>query len=204
MLERWWDEERPSAAIVELQRALWLRARLTEDPEVAALIYRRLVTEFTEGPLFEAAQERLRQYEAASRWILSPDSNEGDAPKPDSGAGDAPDPGQLALLATGRGVATSTPEGDGRYAIQLGTFRDPARAFLLADSVLAVGPAPRVVGLRRDALVRVRVGRYSDRDQAEQALELFRALGLRGYLVGDVTSERRLDAPVGDAPRSGG
>lgn len=59
-LERWWDGE-PSAPRDERQHALWLRARLTVDPAMAELDYRRLVVEYPGGPWSDDALLRLAQ-----------------------------------------------------------------------------------------------------------------------------------------------
>ncbi len=59
-LEQWWGGE-SVATREERQQALWLRARLTVDPELAELDYRRLVVEYPGGPWSDAALMRLAQ-----------------------------------------------------------------------------------------------------------------------------------------------
>jgi hypothetical protein len=59
-LEQWWAGE-SEATRQERQQALWLRARLTVDPELAELDYRRLVVEYPGGPWSDAALMRLAQ-----------------------------------------------------------------------------------------------------------------------------------------------
>jgi cell division septation protein DedD len=59
-LERWWEGE-AGAPRPERQQALWLRARLTVDPAMAELDYRRLVVEYPGGPWSDAALLRLAQ-----------------------------------------------------------------------------------------------------------------------------------------------
>jgi hypothetical protein len=59
-LEQWWAGE-SDATRQERQQALWLRARLTVDPELAELDYRRLVIEYPGGPWSDAALIRLAQ-----------------------------------------------------------------------------------------------------------------------------------------------
>jgi cell division septation protein DedD len=59
-LERWWEGE-PGASRPERQQALWLRARLTVDPAMAELDFRRLVVEYPGGPWSDAALLRLAQ-----------------------------------------------------------------------------------------------------------------------------------------------
>lgn len=59
-LERWWEGE-AQAPRGQRQHALWLRARLTIDPSMAELDYRRLVVEYPGGPWSDAALLRLAQ-----------------------------------------------------------------------------------------------------------------------------------------------
>jgi cell division septation protein DedD len=59
-LERWWEGE-AHAPRDQRQHALWLRARLTIDPAMAELDYRRLVVEYPGGPWSDAALLRLAQ-----------------------------------------------------------------------------------------------------------------------------------------------
>ena len=59
-LELWWESGGDWSGR-DLERALWLRARLTVDPEMAALDYRRLVLEFPRGPYASRARHRLEQ-----------------------------------------------------------------------------------------------------------------------------------------------
>ncbi len=61
LLERWWEEVGERADRRTRQEALWLRARLTPDPQLAELDYRRLVIEFPGGPFSDGALLRLAQ-----------------------------------------------------------------------------------------------------------------------------------------------
>ncbi len=58
-VEAWWTSEAGSADRGSFQRALWLRARLTVDPEGAELLYRRLAVEYPGGPYSDQALLRL-------------------------------------------------------------------------------------------------------------------------------------------------
>src|SRR5690606_32254931 len=60
-LVEWWSSERTSGSRVDEQRGLWLRARLTVDPEQAMLDYRRLVLLYPAGPFTDQALLRLAQ-----------------------------------------------------------------------------------------------------------------------------------------------
>ena len=59
LLIRWWGGSYASASSPELQRGLWLRGRLTVDPEQAQLDFRRLVAEYPGGPYTGPALLRL-------------------------------------------------------------------------------------------------------------------------------------------------
>ena len=59
LLDTWWAATRDRVSRDELERALWLRARLTLEVDAAAFLLRRLVREFPEGAFAEAARERL-------------------------------------------------------------------------------------------------------------------------------------------------
>lgn len=58
-LATWWEDDRGGATRAEVQRALWLRARLTVDPSQAARDFRRLVVEYPGGPFTDRALYRL-------------------------------------------------------------------------------------------------------------------------------------------------
>jgi len=60
-LRSWWDAEHDRASRDEQQRALWLRARLTQDPEQAVLDYQRLVVLYPGGAFADQAFFRLAQ-----------------------------------------------------------------------------------------------------------------------------------------------
>lgn len=66
LLSAWWQARGTAANRDELQRALWLRARLTVDPVQAELDYRRLVIEYPGGPFTDEALLRLAQSAHAS------------------------------------------------------------------------------------------------------------------------------------------
>ncbi len=58
-LEAWLELMEPSASRVDLQRAIWLRGRLTVDPSMAEADFRRLVLEYPGGPYSDDALWRL-------------------------------------------------------------------------------------------------------------------------------------------------
>lgn len=65
----WWERESGAASRRDMQRALWLRALVTPDPDEAARDYRRLVVEYPGGPWSDRALLRLGQAaEARGAW----------------------------------------------------------------------------------------------------------------------------------------
>jgi cell division septation protein DedD len=66
MLSQWWTDARPGAAQRDLQRGLWLRGRLTVDPNLAELDYQRLVVLYPSSPFAPQALLRLAQSAHAS------------------------------------------------------------------------------------------------------------------------------------------
>jgi cell division septation protein DedD len=61
LLLEWWDEARDAAPQRDLQRGLWLRGRLTVDPNLAELDYQRLVVLYPSSPFAPQALLRLAQ-----------------------------------------------------------------------------------------------------------------------------------------------
>lgn len=66
VLVQWWSDVRPKASSRDTQRGLWLRARLTVDPDQAALDYRRLAVRYPGGPYSAQALSRLARAAWAS------------------------------------------------------------------------------------------------------------------------------------------
>ena len=61
ILQAWWSNQGSQASRNDVQRGLWLRGRLTTDPAVADLDFRRLVVEYPGGPFSDQALFRLAQ-----------------------------------------------------------------------------------------------------------------------------------------------
>jgi len=75
-VEAWWAGGEAGRDRQTVQHALWLRARLTVDPEAAELLYRRMVVEFPGGAWSDQALLRLASgaqarddREAAQRYL---------------------------------------------------------------------------------------------------------------------------------------
>jgi cell division septation protein DedD len=61
VLQEWWNDGRDDAPQSDLQRGLWLRARLTPDPTLAELDFQRLVVLYPSSPFAPQALLRLAQ-----------------------------------------------------------------------------------------------------------------------------------------------
>lgn len=61
VLSAWWVETASGGSRRDMQRAIWLRGRLTPDPAQAELDFRRLVVEYPGGPYSDQALLRLAQ-----------------------------------------------------------------------------------------------------------------------------------------------
>ncbi len=61
VLLEWWDAARDAASQQDLQRGLWMRGRLTVDPNLAELDFQRLVVLYPSSPFAPQALLRLAQ-----------------------------------------------------------------------------------------------------------------------------------------------
>lgn len=192
-LIEWWDEQWPGASRRDKQRGLWMRARLTVDPALAALDYQRLVVEYPGGPYSDRALYRLAQAAEARR------DARGAARHFETLAVDYPvsrhaatatewlgrNPAAVAALRSAEVAAIEeAPVGSGGYAVQLGAFSDATGARRVADRAEAEGFSVRMVRVPGSTLVRVRVGRFENQ---EDALELMRRVKAGGFEVALVT-----------------
>jgi hypothetical protein len=212
-----WESSNPEPSRADRQRGLWLRGLLTLDPEEASSSYARLLVEYPGGPFTDRALLRLalaadlrgdpdeaaihygqlaRDHPTsplqarAERWLRDhPEAlEEGGDPGVDSG---------IATSSAVDGSSGSSPrslEGvsdiSTGYTVQLGAFSDPRWAEDLASELQAAGFQPRVVRVRDDALVRVRIGRFETRAEAVAARDRVRAAGFEASLSTDHRRER--------------
>jgi hypothetical protein len=119
-LTRWWEEDQRSASRRDLQRALWLRGRLTVDPMQAELDFQRLAVLYPSGQFTPDAILRLAQAsyamgneEGARRYV---DTLARDYPRSEAreravawlaDAGPVPPPGDTPTRAVGGADADS-------------------------------------------------------------------------------------------------
>lgn len=218
-LESWWTARFSTASRMDRQRGIWMRGKLTVDPSMAELDFRRLVLEFPGGPYSDDALFRLglsaelrrdlreaqrsfetllRDYPSSPRvaearlWIRAHEEEIAGLPA----MAPPPDP------ESEEGIEGGAGSGTGEFSVQLGAFRSLERARSLAGQLQKEGYAPRMVRTPGNDLARVRVGRYTDRDEAEAMARELEGLGFEVTLVTDAGSEERIGrSPL---PESGG
>lgn len=221
-LTAWWDARFQDASPLQRQRALWLRGKLTVDPGMARRDYLRLVLEYPGGPHSADALLRLGQAEhgagrmaAAGRYFEQllrdyPDSphrlearrwldenresvararaDAAPATEEPSTPADAPDPAATPTETPAAGGASS-----GSLSVQLGAFSSEERAGELVRAIRAEGfDDARMVRLGGGRLVRVRAGRFSDREDAEALRDRLRDAGFEAVVVTDADAEEPL------------
>jgi hypothetical protein len=87
--------------------------------------------------------------------------------------------------------STSTPAAaNARFAVQVGAFRQQDSVDDAVTRLRRAGHEPRAVGLPGSSLVRVRVGRFATRQEAEGLLAQLRSRGFDALVVDDVQRER--------------
>lgn len=201
-LMEWWDGEWPTASRRDKQRGLWMRARLTVDPALAALDYQRLVVEYPGGPYSDQALLRLAQAAEAG-------SDARGAAKHFSALAEDYPVSRHAATATewlarnsaavaalrsaavvvAEEVVEEAPVESGGYAVQLGAFSDATGARRFADRVEAEGFSVRIVRVPGSELVRVRVGRFETQEDALELMLRMKASGFDVALVTDAAQE---------------
>ena len=214
-LENWWTARFSSSSRIDRQRGIWLRGKLTVDPSMAELDFRRLVVEFPGGPFSDDALFRLglsaefrgdlraaqgsfesllRDYPSSPRvaeaqvWVRTHAQATARLPRvPDTPAVGAPPPGS----------ATSTfPRNEtGLFAVQVGAFRSLDRALSVSRQLRAAGFQPRVVRTPGNDLARVRVGRFTLREDTAALILELETRGFEVTLAMDAESEERVGKP---------
>ncbi len=227
VLEAWLESRLPSASREDRQRGIWLRGKLTVDPSMAEVDFRRLVLEYPGGPYSADALFRLglyaelrgdrpearsllerliRDYPAsplvqeAESWLTT---LAGEAPPRPPPA--APPGTEMPPEARPERVipAPIDPvEASWSFAVQVGAFSNLDHARRLADRLTHAGYEPRVVGVPGDELARVRVGRFPLREEAEALVRALEARGFEARVVPDAWSEVPVGTEGGGLTRS--
>jgi len=223
VLEVWLDSRLASAGREDRQRGIWLRGRLTVDPSMAEVDFRRLVLEYPGGPhsadaLFRlsllaelrgdmvealALLERLlRDYplsplvEDAAVWEQALSGGLAAGVRLASHVDEGP-PLPAHPLTEAAPVPLNPAEASWSFAVQLGAFRSIERARALADRLRHAGHQPRIVGIPGDELARVRVGRFPLREEAEALARDLEGEGFEVRVVADAWSEERVGTGEG-------
>lgn len=219
-LDRWWRSAWSSAPRQDRERALWLRGRLTRNPEKAELDFERLVVEypggtFTNLALFRLAQEAFVAGDTAGvhRRLAALEQNypgsqvTREAKSWLQGAGSPPPPAapepveskatKAASESPSRKSAAPAQSArpatrDGTYAVQLGAFGDVSRARALASRARKAGLDVRIVRVPGSGLVRVRTGRFDSAQSAQDLLKRVERLGFPAALVRSADHEERV------------
>jgi cell division septation protein DedD len=108
-------------------------------------------------------------------------------PAPVSGA--RPDPTPAAPAPATAAPAAAPAAAIGSFTVQLGAFLNPARAMAVADRASRADHEARRVRMPDDSLVRVRVGRFVRRAEAEALVAALRAAGFEARVADDATRE---------------
>lgn len=193
LLMVWWEHRSSDAPRDELQRAIWLRGKLTVDPSLAEVDFRRLVVEYPGGAFSDDARFRLgllavlrgdtveavqqlttlaRDYPQsplrtrAAEWMVNLGGESVSLPGP-------PPPAEI----------------EATLSVQLGAFEDPTRAQALAAELERRGYSPRLVRVPGSHLLRVRIGRFSHREGADALARELRELGFECTLSSDAHRE---------------
>jgi hypothetical protein len=216
-LENWWNTRFPVASRVDRQRGIWLRGKLTVDPSIAELDFRRLVLEYPGGPFTDDALFRLglsaelrgdlraaqASFEALNRdYPSSPRLSEArqwirEHAREIEALPEAP----VHQVPVEESVPSATDpssrpgEDQGDFAIQVGAFRSLDRALSLAEQLRDVGHPARVVRTPGPDLARVRVGRFKDRGAAETLAQALTGLGWEVTLATDAGREEIIGPP---------
>jgi len=214
-LENWWTGRLSRASRTDRQRGIWLRGKLTVDPSLAELDFRRLVLEFPGGPYSDDALFRLglsaelrgdlrgaqasfenliRDYPSSPRvgeaelWVRTHAREMAALPRVQPRRDSEP-----------AAEAVARNEG-GDFSVQIGAFRSLDRARALADQLRGAGYEPRVVRTTGNDLARVRIGRFTSRVGAESLSRDLEGRGFPVTLVTDAGSEERVGNPSTGRP----
>ena len=214
ILQAWWETDLLDADRHDRQYSLWLRAILTVDPGLASLDFHRLVLSFPGGPYSDDALSRLalisvargdllraQEYfqnivldypgspkrRNAERWL---EGNQGlleelelemRSPSREGGPPTSQEGGELPSQTSG--VMSES------YAVQVGAFSSRRRAKDLATIISEKGFEARVVGIQGSPLMRVRIGKYLEREGASILVQKLVEIGQTATVVDDVLLE---------------
>ena len=210
-LENWWTARFSMASRTDRQRSIWLRGKLTVDPSMAELDFKRLILEFPGGPYSDDALFRLGLsaelrgdlrgaqsfFDALLRdYPSSPRVSEAEEWVRVHAREIAALPSVRSPRASGPEVEVTGRDETGSFSIQLGAFRSLDRARALAEQLREGGLQPRLVRTPGNELARVRIGRFTTRERAEALALDLEGRGYEVTLVTDAESEERVGDPT--------
>ncbi len=226
ILENWWTTRLSIASRTDRQRGIWLRGKLTVDPALAELDFRRLVLEFPGGPFSDDALVRLalsaelrgdlREAQAAFRNLIRDYPSSPRVPEAElwvrTHAGEIaalpPSPPRPVPVPPARGAGSrrglgTSPFNSGPFAASMGL--GPS-----TEQLRGAGYQPRLVRTPGNDLARVRIGRFISREGADALARELEGRGFAVTLVTDAGSEERVGErlrerlglfPSGPSPR---
>lgn len=186
VLVRWWEEEEGSASRRDLQRALWLRGRLTVDPVQAELDFQRLAVLYPSGEYTPDALLRLAQGayamgdEAATRRYVA--TLERDYPRSsarEQAVGWLAEAGPVPP----RAAPSSTPDATPSRIVRPGDEPAARETPQPGSERRAPAPDPQPAG-GSTMTYYVQLGAFADRERAMQLYEEVRAAGVEARIVG--------------------
>jgi hypothetical protein len=217
-LENWWTTRLSMASRIDRQRGIWLRGKLTVDPSLAELDFRRLVLEFPGGPYSDDALFRLGlsselrgDLRGAQTFFESLIRNYPSSPRvSEAEQWIRAHAREINALPHVRPPPASEPaaevgarEEGGNFSVQLGAFRSLERARSLADQLRGAGYEPRVVRTPGNDLARVRIGRFTSRERAAALALDLEGRGFAVTLATDAEAEERVREPPPNQGRGG-
>lgn len=194
-LLEWFDTYESAAGREAQQHAIWLRGLLTLDPGQAVEDYRRLVIDFAGGPWSDRALERLALIAEASGDLRAA-ARRWERLMRDYPSSSLRDRARTWLSLNARELAAAevpTPAPDaeaaGSFTVQVGAFVNPARAMAVVDRLARLDRDARRVIVPGSDLVRVRVGRFTTRAEADALVAELLAAGLDARVAADAPAE---------------
>jgi hypothetical protein len=211
----WWDDGYDGVGRDLQQRALWLRARLTVDPERAMREYQRLVVLYPAGTFTDQALFRLAHAahalgdgsqarahvevlardhpgspvrRVAEAWLR--EAGEAVPPAASTGRPDT-DVATVQTPAGGPGETAGPSRASAAvFSVQLGAFGEEPRARSVFDEAREAGFEARLVRVEGSPLLHVRVGSFEERTAAQGMFERLAREGLQAAVVRDERTER--------------
>lgn len=104
---------------------------------------------------------------------------------PETAVARTADAGKAQALLEGKDVAVTAPAGGGRFVVQVGAFAEPEKVREVRQKVEGAGlkTYTQIVETKDGKRTRVRVGPYTDKEQAQKVAEKIRKLDLSAAIL---------------------